>query len=583
VTGLAAIVVLGAAAQWLAWRTRLTSILLLLPVGFLVGPEVAGIVDPDALFGDLLFPLVSLCVALLLFEGGLSLNLHELKEHGPVVRRLVTIGALVTWALATVAAMLLLGFDLRAALLLGALLTVTGPTVVLPLLRQIRPTGGVGPILKWEGILIDPIGAVLAVLVLEGITGASAGDTVMSIVQTIVIGGGIGVFLAWGLSVVLERYWLPDYLHVPFALAATFGGFAAANAVQHEAGLLTVTLMGVYLANQKRTSVRHILEFKETVRDLLIPALFIILSARLRLADLALLDWGAVAFLLVLVLVARPLSVLASVAGSTTKRAERLFMMAMAPRGIVAASVASIFALRLEEHGYDGARALVPATFVAIVGTVVVYGLAGAPIARRLGLAVANPQGVLIVGAQEWARELAICLKDQGLGILMVDTNGENIKAARMAGIPAVRGNILREETEDKLDLAGLGRLFALTQNDEVNALCALHHLHLFGRKAVYQLAPAAGDEVSPHLRGRYLPMTCRQARNGFRSGARPKATLLTEQFTMEQWVETHGEDAVPLLRISKDGKVTVATSEAEFEAGPGDTLVGLVSAAGDD
>jgi len=583
VTGLAAIVVLGAAAQWLAWRTRLPSILLLLPVGFLVGPEVAGIVDPDALFGDLLFPLVSLCVALLLFEGGLSLNLHELKEHGPVVRRLVTIGALVTWALATVAAMLLLGFDLRAALLLGALLTVTGPTVVLPLLRQIRPTGGVGPILKWEGILIDPIGAVLAVLVLEGITGASAGDTVMSIVQTIVIGGGIGVFLAWGLSVVLERYWLPDYLHVPFALAATFGGFAAANAVQHEAGLLTVTLMGVYLANQKRTSVRHILEFKETVRDLLIPALFIILSARLRLADLALLDWGAVAFLLVLVLVARPLSVLASVAGSTTKRAERLFMMAMAPRGIVAASVASIFALRLEEHGYDGARALVPATFVAIVGTVVVYGLAGAPIARRLGLAVANPQGVLIVGAQEWARELAICLKDQGLGILMVDTNGENIKAARMAGIPAVRGNILREETEDKLDLAGLGRLFALTQNDEVNALCSLHHLHLFGRKAVYQLAPAAGDEVSPHLRGRYLPMTCRQARNGFRSGARPKATLLTEQFTMEQWVETHGEDAVPLLRISKDGKVTVATSEAEFEAGPGDTLVGLVSAAGDD
>lgn len=583
--GLAAIVVLGAAAQWIAWRLRLPSILLLLLTGILAGPEVAGLLDADLLFGDALFPIVSLSVGILLFEGGLTLRLPELGDQRLVVFKLVTMGAAVTCLLTTLAAHLLLGFTWSYALLLGAILVVTGPTVILPLLRQIRPTGAVGPVLKWEGILIDPVGAVLAVLVLEGILAGSGGEAfsraIWGILRTIGVGGLIGVVAGWGLSRLLERFLIPDHLHNAVALAAAIGAFTLSNHFQHESGLLAVTLMGVYLANQKRTPIHHIVEFKENIRVLILSSLFIILASRLRVDQFAGLGWGAAAFLAVLVVVVRPAAVLACTRGSTLTRKERAFLSSMAPRGIVAAAVSTLFALRLEAHSYVGADLIPSMTFAVIIVTVLVYGLGARPLAIRLGLAVRQPQGMLLLGAQQGSRALAQAVNELGIRTLLVDTNAQNAAKARMAGLDVHHGSLLGEDANERLDLSGLGRLLALTPNDEVNSLATIHYAHLFGRREIYQLAAAdgqekPGQEISAHLRGRKLA-GYRELDDRVARGETFRATKLTEQFSLEDWRREHGEDALPLLTIDSDGVVTLPTANTPLEPGPGQTLVALV------
>lgn len=588
--GLAAILMLGAAAQWLAWRLRLPSILLLLLTGIAVGPEGPEwlrLIDADKIFGETLFPIVSLSVAILLFEGGLTLRLRELGDQRLVVLKLITLGAGITWTLTTIGALFLLDLPWNYALLLGAILVVTGPTVILPLLRQIRPTGSVGPILKWEGILIDPVGAVLAVLVLEGIIAgggqAAASLAAMGILKTIVVGGAIGILIAAGLSWLLERFLIPDHLHNPVALAAALGAFTLANHFQHESGLLAVTLMGAYLANQKRISVQHIVEFKENIRVLIISSLFIILAARLRFEQLAALDaLGVAAFVVMLIVVVRPATVFACTARSKVSRKERAFLAAMAPRGIVAAAVSTLFALRLEAASYVGTDLIPSVTLVVIIVTVAVYGLGAHPLAIRLGLAVRQPQGFLILGAQTGARALAAAVKKHGIRSLLVDMNSDNIAAARMAGLEVHHGNLLSDETDDELDLSGIGRLLALTPNAEVNSLATIHYLHLFGRREVYQLArrggpPRPGNEVSSTLRGRRLA-GFEELEVRVRRGETFRFTKLTEQFGFEAWREEHGPDALPLLTIDSGGKVLLPTENTPLEPVPGQILVALVA-----
>jgi len=587
--GLAALVVLGIASQWLAWRLRLPSILLLIIAGFFAGPEFAGLVDPDAMFGQSLFPLVSCSVAIILFEGGLTLTYRELGEHAKVVRRLVTLGALITWVLVSGAAWLFLGFSFRLAVILGAILVVTGPTVVGPLLRQVRPTGAAGPILKWEGIVIDPIGAVLAVLVLEAILhgGGSAitQTAIMGVLKTIFWGGLFGALGAWVLVVLLRRYWVPDSLHNPVALAFVLLAFAAANAAAEEAGLISVTLMGVVLANQKTVPIRHILEFKENLRVLLISSLFILMAARLRVADLQQLDAGLVAFLLVLILIIRPLVVFACTWRTGLKKNERALIAWLAPRGIVAASVASVFAFRIEQHGGDlEAARLVPVTFLTVIATVSVYGLTAGPVARRLGLSTANPQGALIIGAQPWARMLALALQNAGVRIVVADTNASAIATARMAGLPVYLGNVLADHSEEELDLQGIGRLLALTANDEVNALCAAHFRHLFGSEKVFQLSQGEvvrGTEPLPaHLSGRYLfdeGVRYPDLQKRYANGEVVKATKLSEQFDLAAWRELYGADALPLAILDENGKLTLAAQNRTLEPKAGHTLLAFV------
>lgn len=600
---IAAIFVLGVGAQWIAWRYRVPSILLLLVFGFLAGP-VTGLLDAVMLDQGWVFTFVAVSVGIILFEGGLSLRIDELREVGAAVFRLITAGVVVTWLLASVASLYLLDLGLSLSILLGAILTVTGPTVIIPLLRHIRPKGRIGTIAKWEGITIDPIGAILALLVLETIFllnepgmstfGEAATHALKGLLLQFFIGLGVGVGGAAILILLLLRRMLPDYLQNPTALMVVIAVFAVSDSLQAESGLVATTVMGFVVANQRYVVVRRIVEFKEDLRVLLISALFIVLAARLDLGDLRHIGVGAIIFLVVLMVVVRPAAVFISTYGTRLDVKEKGFLSWLAPRGIVAASVASLFTFRLETIYPAESQAIVPIVFLVIVGTVAIYGLSASPLARWLGLADPNPQGVLFVGAHDWARPMAKALHDAEFKVLLVDSNPNNVRRARDEGLRAERGNVLAEDIMDDLDLSGIGRLIALTPNDEVNALAVMHFTQVFESSEVYQLATREdqrggnGDDLlAQHLRGR--PLFGRGTNysslcDRFDAGAEIRTFHISDEFSFEDFRSEFGDRATPLFVIRGKNQLHVFSEEDRFAPPePGHILIALVDPVSDD
>ncbi len=585
--GVASVIILGIAAQWLAWRVRLPSILLLLIFGMIAGPAT-GFLHPDELMGPILFPVVSISVALILFEGGLSLRISEIREIHGAVRNLITVGALLTWGMASLASFLLLDLSLSLSVLFGAILVVTGPTVVIPLLRHVRPVTRVGTVAKWEGITIDPVGATLAVLVFEAILLGGFGGTwhaAVGFLKTLLIGVVGGAAGAGVLVALLRRFWVPDYLQNPVTLMLVVSVFALSNHFQSESGLLSVTLMGIGLANQKLAPVRHIIEFKENLRVLLISAVFILLAARLQWTDFEIIGVRAVVFVAVLIFVVRPVAVFVSTYRSRLNFRERLFLSWMAPRGIVAAAVASIFSLRLANADVSQATVLVPLTFFVIVTTVALYGLTAKSLAQRLRLAQKFPQGVLLLGAHAWSRQLGETLVAHGVPSVLVDSNWENIRRARMSGLRTSYGNILADHAIDEIDLDGIGRLLALTPNDEANSLACLHFVEAFGRAEVYQLPPQAVAErrerdAAAHLKGRLLfgpAVTYNYLSKRFQAGAVLKVTKLTQEFDFKAYLDQHGPSVTPLFLIDTDGTISIFTTDRTLTPSRGQTVISLV------
>lgn len=590
--GLTWITVVGIGVQWLAWGTRIPSILLLLGAGFLLGPAT-GVLDPDAVFGNLLLPAVSISVSLILFEGALGLRLRELRDSMWPILSLVTIGAFVTWLLATAGAYLLLDFEIPVALLLGAILVVTGPTVIGPILLQVRPTGPVGRISKWEGIVIDPIGAVLAVLIFEALHAVQAAGmeeavrvVAVDLLRTIGVGVGLSILAAAVLIWLMRRYLIPDFLESPILVAVVVAVFTVSNVFQPESGLLTVTVLGVILANQKWVEIHHLIEFKENLRVLLISSLFVILAARLKVDDVLALGWASVGFVAFLILVVRPAAVWLSTLGSGLKWQEKTFLAWLAPRGIVAAAVASVFVLHAEEVGNE----LVAATFAVIIGTVTVYGLTISPLAARLGLATPDPQGLVILSAHPGARAIGLKVKEAGVRVLMVDSNADNIRVARMEGLSTWLGSILSHQAVDEMDLGGTGRFLALTPNREVNSLAGQHFSEVFGRESVYQLPlpPAKGirAETSPrfvHGRIAFGPeITFDYLQDRFAHGAEVKKTKLTDEFDFKAFQTHYNGTAVPLFLVSETGKLTVFTAVDPPAPKVGQTVIALVNPVAD-
>ncbi len=584
--GITSVLALGIGIQWLAWRVRLPSILLLLIAGLAVGPGL-GLLQPDELLGPLLLPIVSLSIGLILFEGALGLKMRELREVGGAVIGLVSVGALFTWVLAAGAAYWLLGAGFSEAVLLGAILVVTGPTVIGPLLQQVRPTGPVGKVAKWEGIVIDPIGAILAVLVFEAFhdaeavgTYAVAHEAAVNLLRTIGIGFATSLIAGGLMYVALRRYWIPDFLQSPVLLMVVVLTVTVSNLLQHESGLLAVTVLGILLANQKSVPIEHLVEFKENLRVVLISGLFIILAARIPVSSLESLHGQSIAFLAFLILVVRPLSVFLSTIHSGLTWKDKVFLAWMAPRGIVAASVASVFAL---QSGGSGSL-LVPITFLVIVVTVSIYGLTIGPLARTLGLATANPQGLVMAGSNSLARALASVLQNSGFKVLLVDSNPTNISTARMEGLPTCYGSILSERVWEQMDLGGMGYFLALTPNDEINSLAAMHFSDLFDRAGVYQLAPPKprtprAETTLENQRGRLLFSS--EATYGFlqsqlAQGAVVKKTNLTEEFDYESLRTHYDGQVLPLFVISESKKLTICTVTDPIKPKPNDTLVFL-------
>ncbi|WP_285960884.1 cation:proton antiporter [Pseudomonas tohonis] len=575
-------------SQWLAWRLRLPAILFLLLSGILAGP-VLGVLDPQALFGPLLFPLTSLAVALILFEGSLTLHLSEWKEIGTVVRRMVTLGALVTWAVIALATHLLLGFAWDLALLFGSLTLVTGPTVIVPMLRVVRPRSSIANILRWEGIVIDPIGALLAVVVFSFIVSRDQGgwsQSLATFASVIACGCLLGAFGGWAFGTVLRRHWLPEYLQNLAALAAVLGVFIGANLLVHESGLLAVTVMGMGLANMRGVDIKPILHFKENLSVLLISGLFILLAARLDLAALIALGPATLVLLAVIQFIARPLNVALCTLGSPLGWRERALLGWIAPRGIVAAAVSAIFALRLQQHGNDQAHLLVPLTFLVIIGTVVLQSATARPLARLLKVAEPAPAGFLIIGANPVAREIGKALQQLGSRVLLTDSSWENIRAARMENLPTYFGNPTSQHADAHLDLVGLGHLLALSPSSEMNALACMRFRHDFPALRRFTLPSGAESRrtdkhrASEQVRGRPLgspALSYPQFASKLSRGAEIRTTTLTTNFDWNAYRALNGDQAVLLLARDPRGWVHLASAEAPLRPEAGWSLVALV------
>ncbi len=589
---IAVIGILGSMAQWLAWWLKLPSILLLLLLGIVLGKPVTGLIDPDLLFGDLLFPMVSLAVSVILFEGALTLNFSQIRGLESVVRRMVTVGMLVTWLTIALATHWLLGLSWLMSLLFGSLVVVTGPTVIVPMLRILKLNKKVANVLRWEGIVIDPLGALLAVLVFNFIISSQGAVGLFAVALDfgwiLLIGCVLGAIAGAFMGLVLRRHWLPEYLHNVFTLTLVFAVFAVSDLLAHESGLLTVTVMGMWLANSKNTPVEDILNFKESLTVLLISGLFIILAARLDLDQFLQIGWLSIVLFLVIQFVARPLKVMVSTWGSGLTTKEKIVLSWVAPRGIVAAAVSALFALKLEQQGYTEGELLVSLTFMVIIGTVVFQSATAGFLANKLGVANPESKGILMVGSNPVAIAIAEALNKHGFECMLSDSHWRYIKEARMKDIKTYYGNVVSEHADHHLDLIGVGKLIAVSMNKDLNLLAAARYKNEFGVANIFTLSSdeknkdEAKHGVSKEGKARHLfdkDVSYAKLASLLAQGAQIKATLLTSEFGYEAYLAKHGNQVIPMFGISPDGKqLRVFTRKASIEKLSEDwKVVGLI------
>jgi len=577
---LSLILLLALACQWLAWRVQIPAILFLLLAGLALGPAT-GYLNPDEMFQDLLMPIVSLSVAIILFEGSLTLKLSEVRELGTVVQRMVTVGALVLWVMVAGATYLIFGFPPEICALFGALMVVTGPTVIVPMLNTVRPTSKIANVLRWEGIIIDPIGALFAVVTYEFIVSISLGEAALThsliiFSQTIITGLATGIIGGYILGLLLKHHLVPEYLQTMASLAILLVVFSVSNVLHHESGLLAVTIMGMYLGNQKDLNIAHILNFKENLTVLLVSLLFILLAARIDFAQLLSLGWQPVLILVVIQLVARPLKVWLCTLGSDFNWRERALLAWIGPRGIVAAAISAIFAERLLSLGYEDAAYLVPLTFWIIIGTVVLQSATAKPLAYLLGVMEPERKGYLIVGANAFARQVASCIKDAGFRAVVTDSNWDNIRLARMAGLETYYGNPVSEHAERYLGLSGLGFLLLASPYRDVNAVAAVHFSSNFGSNKIFGLGTDIDDGSKFQLHQDYVgrkvfddSMSYSKLASLTLRGYAVKSTTLSDTFDWAAYCEKKSPQAV-IFTASAEGELKPWIPTDGFKPGPG-------------
>ncbi|ENR0236125.1 cation:proton antiporter [Klebsiella aerogenes] len=550
-------------AQWLAWRLRIPSILPLLLIGVLLGPGVH-LLQPDILFGPLLFPLVSLSVAIILFEGALTLRFDEIRGLGGIVRNLVTVGMLITFAVISLTCWGILGLTPQISALIGAVTVVTGPTVISPLMRVVRPTASINQVLRWEGIVIDPVGAIFTLLVFEFITLQEQTGTwlhlLIMLTKTVVIGLVSGAVFGVFLGNALRRGWIPGYLQNFAVLSFVLLTFGVSNTLADESGLLAVTVLGIWLANMREVETSDIVEFKEELSAILLSALFIILAARLDIHALWAMGWPLLILMLIVQFVARPLCILVSTWRSSLHWRDRLMLCWIAPRGIVAAAVSSLFALTLQKKGYENADQLVTVVFAIIIGTVVLQSLTSSQLARWLGVQQRRPRGVLIVGANTVARTLAQALRKLDIPVQLSDNSWEYYRLARMEGLPTYYGNVWSEHAENYLNLSEIRQVIALSPNRHQNALTTLHFQHIFGNNRVFSIrtGPVTKGRSEKETRHEQLfdtDMTWARLSSLIAKGAVMKVTRLNNNFGWPEYLSTN-PGATPLFAQREDGNL---------------------------
>ena len=587
---------LGLGAQWLAWRLQAPAIVLMSLAGLTVGPVWSLIfqdplLSPSETFGDVFRPIVSLAVAVILFEGGLVLKFENLRDAGAAVRRMVFVGGPLAWLLGTFAAHYAAGLDWASAVVFAGVMVVTGPTVIMPLMRQSKLSGRPAQILKWEGIVNDPIGALFAVAAFEIIRVTSLGESMIGtaafIITAAALGTLLGIAFGIGMARAFREGWTPEYLKAPLILASIILCYALAELIEKEIGLVAVTAYGMTLANSRLAGLTELQKFKEDIAVLLVAGVFVMLTADLTPETISrALNWNTVLFLICMLFIVRPLSVWMSTYGTLTRN-EALLLGWIAPRGIVAVAVSGLFGsllVDLSREGrffFSGADQITPLAFAMVFVTVVLHGFTIGPLARALGLARKEKPGVLIVGANAWSQELAKVLQASGTEVIVADTSYRRLRPSREAGLDIFLGEVLSEDAELKLDHARFSSVVALSTNDSYNALVCSHFAPEVGRHMVYQLSLSEGEDIedrglSQRARGRTLIRRGRTydglIRDQYRGWSFSR-TKLSEKYSLAQF-RAERPQADIIAEFRPDGSLTMIGPNRDPRGGDGAILI---------
>ncbi len=574
----------GIASQWVAWRIRIPAIALLLLAGLLLGP-VSGYVNPQQDLGNVYKPIIALSVAIILFEGGLTLNFREIRETSSAVRAIILIGGPLVWFFSALSAHYAAGLSWPSAIVLGAILVVTGPTVIMPLLRQTQLSHRPAALLRWEAIVNDPIGALFAVisfeiyLVLHGSHGAT--DLALTLVLGAVIAVGGGYLAGMAIAKTFVGGHVPEFLKSPVLLTIVLGVYAISDLVLEESGLLTVTVMGITLANSKMASLTELRRFKETITVLLVSGLFILLTASLDLNALYSLGWGAALFVALVLFVVRPIAIMIATIGRGLSLSERVLVSWIAPRGIVAVAVSGLFGAALTENGIADGSQLTALTFAVVASTIFLHGFSLAPLASAFGLKSAEKPGIMIVGGSEWSDALAQKLRDLELPVLVVDSNYNHIKRSRLNDIPVFFGEVLSESAHHDITLNRYSHLIATTDNDAYNSLVCTEFGPELGRNHVFQIGTVREDSERQSLSvtvggrplfkpGREFSELRRQIWNGWHF----QSTRLTQEFNYSDYLDTRAKETTLLLWVKLNGKIHFKEGRGDAEPGIEDTLI---------
>jgi NhaP-type Na+/H+ or K+/H+ antiporter len=585
---IALIGVLGIGAQWLAWRLQRPAIVLMAIAGLIFGPFMhwlftlplvqnteilrgivnAVMLNPEKDFGSVYRPMVGIAVAIILFEGGLNLRFKDLRDATRAVSRMVLVAAPIAAVLGAMTAHYIMHLPWDISAMIGGLFVVTGPTVILPLLRQAHLPGRPAAVLKWEGIINDPVGALFAVAGFEFIRFTAMGESTQFAITLLIfaaaVGAVFGVVSGWLLAWSFRRGHVPEYLKAPVVLIWVLFIYVMANEVAEETGLVAVTAMGIAMANTKFAAMQEMRRFKENIAVLLVSGIFVVLTATLTLDVLKSFDLRVLGFVLAMMFIVRPVAVFVSTIWTGLNWRETLLVAWIAPRGVVAVAVAGLFATELQLIGREDGAIFVPLAFALVFATVLSAGFTITPLSKWLGLAKDKNEGVMIVGANPWSLGLAKALKDMDIPVLVADTNWRRLRGARLEGLAVFYGEVLSENADHRLDHTAFGHLIAAGPNDAYNSLVCVEFAPELGRHRVFQISgqetedaetsgityTARGRTLSTH--GRTFDMLTRD----WWSGWRFRSTTLSEEYTLEDFLEERGEDIDILLAKRSDGSL---------------------------
>lgn len=586
---IALIGVLGIGAQWLAWRLQRPAIVLMAIAGLIFGPLLGWILGfgmPDGLkhfletlwlnpvedFGDVYRPMIGIAVAIILFEGGLNLRFKDLGDATHAVGRMVLIAGPIAWGLGTIAAHYIVGLPWDISAMVGGLFVVTGPTVIMPLLRQAHLKSRPANILKWEGIVNDPAGALFAVAGYEFIRfsqlEANMGLVFGQLIFAAIFGTVLGIISGYGLAWAFRRGHIPEYLKAPIVLGWVLAIYVLANAMADETGLLAVTALGMTMANTKFASMVEMRRFKENIAIILVSGVFVVLTATLtpEILKTFVTDWSIILFVLAMMFFVRPIAVMISTLWSGISWREAALVSWIAPRGVVAVAVAGLFAAELTAIGRPEGAIFVPLAFALVFATVISAGFTIAPVSKMLGLSEGGGNGVLIVGANPWSLGLAKSLKAMDIGVLVADTNWRRLRGARLEGHATFYGEVLSENADHRLDHSAFNHIIASTPNDAYNALVCVEFAPELGRHRVFQVASQESDEddsdtIAFTSRGRTLSSRGRTFDSMTRdwwNGWRFRSTNISDEYTLDDFLADRGENIDILLVKRPDGGIDI-------------------------